>query len=187
MIDNQESEITVNFGRTEKGTDICARLRQRITGDKPDRQTKTIKQHQPSEIFNGGINAYIRPIMESKRQQKVARQLQKDLSEIFQREVPHLFNGAFITVTSVKISPDLSVARVYLSFLATKNKEQLLETIQEKSKVLRQLLGDRVRHQLRIVPDVSFFIDDTVEYADKMDKLFQGIDIPPAPAEDEDE
>jgi len=125
--------------------------------------------------------------MESKRQQKVARQLQKDLSEIFQREVPHLFNGAFITVTSVKISPDLSVARVYLSFLATKNKEQLLETIQEKSKVLRQLLGDRVRHQLRIVPDVSFFIDDTVEYADKMDKLFQGIDIPPAPAEDEDE
>ena len=125
--------------------------------------------------------------MESKRQQKVARQLQKDLSEIFQREVPHLFNGAFITVTSVKISPDLSVARVYLSFLATKNKELLLETIQEKSKVLRQLLGDRVRHQLRIVPDVSFFIDDTVEYADKMDKLFQGIDIPPAPAEDEDE
>lgn len=127
------------------------------------------------------------PIMESKRQQKVARQLQKDLSEIFQREVPHLFNGAFITVTSVKISPDLSVARVYLSFLATKNKELLLETIQEKSKVIRQLLGDRVRHQLRIVPDVSFFIDDTVEYADKMDKLFQGIDIPPAPAEDEED
>ena len=126
-------------------------------------------------------------IMESKRQQKVARQLQKDLSEIFQREVPHLFNGAFITVTSVKISPDLSVARVYLSFLATKNKEMLLETIQQKSKVLRQHLGDRVRHQLRIVPDVSFFLDDTVEYADKMDKLFQGIDIPPAPAEDEDD
>lgn len=129
----------------------------------------------------------ISPIMESKRQQKVARQLQKDLSEIFQREVPHLFNGAFITVTSVKISPDLSVARVYLSFLATKNKEQLLDTIQEKSKVIRQLLGDRVRHQLRIVPDVSFYIDDTVEYADKMDKLFQGIDIPPAPAEDEED
>lgn len=125
--------------------------------------------------------------MESKRQQKVARQLQKDLSEIFQREVPHLFNGAFITVTSVKISPDLSVARVYLSFLATKNKEILLETIQEKGKVLRQHLGDRVRHQLRIVPELSFFIDDSVEYADKMDKLFQGIDIPPAPAEDEED
>jgi len=124
--------------------------------------------------------------MESKRQQKVARQLQKDLSEIFQREVPHLFNGAFITVTSVRISPDLSVARVYLSFLATKNKEMLLETIREKSKVLRQYLGDRVRHQLRIVPEVSFYMDDTVEYADKMDKLFHGLDIPPAPVDDEE-
>ncbi|GAB3734631.1 30S ribosome-binding factor RbfA [Spirosoma lituiforme] len=125
--------------------------------------------------------------MESKRQQKVSRQLQKDLSEIFQREVPHLFNGAFITVTSVRVSPDLSVARVYLSFLATKNKNLLLETIQEKGKVLRQHLGDRVRHQLRIVPELHFFLDDTAEYADKMDKLFSGIDIPPAPAEEDDD
>lgn len=123
--------------------------------------------------------------MESKRQQKVARQLQKDLSEIFQREVPHLFNRAFITVTSVRVSPDLSVARVYLSFLATKNKVLLLETIQEKGKVIRQHLGDRVRHQLRIVPELSFFLDDTADYADKMDKLFAGLDIPPAPAEEE--
>ena len=130
--------------------------------------------------------------MESKRQQKVARQLQKDLSEIFQREVPHLFNspsspGAFITVTSVRVSPDLSVARVYLSFLATKNKEMLLDTIREKGKVLRQHLGDRVRHQLRIVPELSFYLDDTAEYADKMDKLFAGLDIPPAPEEDDKE
>ncbi len=124
--------------------------------------------------------------MESKRQQKVARQLQKDLSEIFQREVPHLFNGAFITVTSVRVSPDLSVARVYLSFLATKNKEMLLETIREHSRTLRQHLGERVRHQLRIVPDLTYFIDDTAEYAEKMDKLFAGLDIPPAPDEDED-
>lgn len=124
--------------------------------------------------------------MESKRQQKVARQLQKDLSEIFQREVPHLFNGAFITVTSVRVSPDLSVARVYLSFLATKNKEMLLETIREHSRTLRQHLGERVRHQLRIVPDLTYFIDDTAEYAEKMDKLFAGLDIPPAPEEDEE-
>ncbi|GAB3995378.1 30S ribosome-binding factor RbfA [Spirosoma daeguense] len=125
--------------------------------------------------------------MESKRQQKVGRQLQRDLSEIFQREVPHLFNGAFITVTNVRVSPDLSVARVYLSFLATKNKDLLLETIQEKGKVIRQHLGERVRHQLRIVPELHFFLDDTSEYADKMDKLFAGLEIPPAPEEDEDE
>lgn len=126
-------------------------------------------------------------IMESKRQQKVARQLQRDLSEIFQRDVPHLFSGAFITVTSVRVSPDLSVARVYLSFLAAKNKDILLESIQEKGKVLRQHLGERVRHQLRIVPDLSFFLDDTAEYADKMDKLFSGLDIPPAPKEDQED
>ncbi len=130
--------------------------------------------------------------MESKRQQKVSRQLQKDLGEIFQREVPHLFNGtanpgAFITVTSVRISPDLSVARVYLSFLAAKNKDMLLDGIREKAKVIRQHLGDRVRHQLRIVPELNFFLDDTAEYADKMDRLFAGLDIPPAPAEEEDE
>ncbi|GAB3884394.1 30S ribosome-binding factor RbfA [Spirosoma agri] len=124
--------------------------------------------------------------MESKRQQKVARQLQRDLSEIFQRDVPHLFNGAFITVTSVRVSPDLSVARVYLSFLATKNRQLLLESILEKGKVLRQHLGDRVRHQLRIVPELQFFLDDTADYADKMDKLFAGLEIPPAPAEDDD-
>jgi ribosome-binding factor A len=125
--------------------------------------------------------------MESKRQQKVARQLQKDLGEIFQREVPHLFNGSFITVTSVRVSPDLSVARVYLSFLATKNKEMLLETIRENSRTIRQVLGQRVRHQLRIVPDLSYFIDDTAEYAEKMDKLFAGLHIPPAPEGDEDD
>ncbi len=123
--------------------------------------------------------------MESKRQQKVSRQLQRDLSGIFQRDVPHLFNGAFITVTSVRVSPDLSIARVYLSFLATNNKDVLLDEIRDKGKVIRQHLGDRVRHQLRIVPELNFFIDDTVEYADKMDKLFSGLDIPPAPDEDE--
>ncbi len=125
--------------------------------------------------------------MESKRQQKVSRQLQRDLSEIFQRDVPHLFNGAFITVTSVRISPDLSVARVYLSFLAAKNKQMLLDSILEKSKVLRQHLGDRVRHQLRIVPELHFFLDDTADYADKMDKLFSGLEIPPAPAEEDED
>jgi ribosome-binding factor A len=124
--------------------------------------------------------------MESKRQQKVARQLQKDLGEIFQRELPHAFNGAFITVTNVRVSPDLAIARIYLSFLAAKNKALLMDTIEEKNKTIRQLLGERVRHQLRIVPQLQFFLDDTAEYAEKMDKLFAGIVIPPAPAEEEE-
>ncbi|WP_128544151.1 30S ribosome-binding factor RbfA [Larkinella soli] len=125
--------------------------------------------------------------MESKRQQKVARVLQKDLSEIFQRDARHLFNGAFITVTSVRISPDLSIARVYLSFLAVKNREMLLDLIREKGRSIRQQLADRVRHQLRIVPELNFYIDDTADYAAKMDALFANLDIPPAPAEEEEE
>ncbi|GAB3335620.1 30S ribosome-binding factor RbfA [Larkinella ripae] len=125
--------------------------------------------------------------MESKRQQKVARLLQKDLSEIFQRDSRHLFNNAFITVTNVRVSPDLSIARVYLSFLVTPNKELLLELIKEKGKSIRQQLGDRVRHQLRIIPELHFFLDDTAEYAAKMDALFANLDIPPAPEEEEEE
>jgi ribosome-binding factor A len=117
--------------------------------------------------------------MESKRQQKVARQLQKDLSEIFQRQVTHLFSGAFITVTAVRVSPDLSIARVYLSFLATKNPTLLFETVRDNGRTIRQLLGERVRHQLRIVPELVFFLDDTAEYAAQMDKLFADIVIPP--------
>ncbi|WP_266365270.1 30S ribosome-binding factor RbfA [Tellurirhabdus rosea] len=125
--------------------------------------------------------------MESKRQQKVGRLLQKDLSEIFQRDARHLFGNAFVTVTSVRVSPDLSIARVYLSFLATKNKEMLLDTIKERGKTIRQQLADRVRHQLRIVPELHFFMDDTAEYAAKMDALFSGLEIPPAPAEEDEE
>ncbi|MBO0934129.1 30S ribosome-binding factor RbfA [Fibrella aquatilis] len=129
--------------------------------------------------------------MESKRQQKVARQLQKDLGEIFQRDLTHAFNGlgggaVFITVTNVRVSPDLSVARVYLSLLNAKNRTMLMEAIQEKSRTVRQLLGERVRHQLRIVPDLQFFLDDTAEYAEKMDKLFAGIVIPPATEDNEE-
>lgn len=125
--------------------------------------------------------------MESKRQQKVARLLLKDLSEIFQRDARHLFNGAFITVTNVRVSPDLSIARVYLSFLATKNKEGILDAIKDRSRTIRQQLGDRVRHQLRIVPELQFYLDDTAEYAAKMDELFANLDIPPAPVEEEED
>jgi ribosome-binding factor A len=124
--------------------------------------------------------------MESKRQQKVARQIQKDLSDIFQKEGRTWFDNAFITVTIVRMSPDLGVARIYLSFLAVKNKGIILEQIQERSKQIRQLLGQRVRHQLRIVPEIHFYLDDTAEYAAKMDTLFAGLTIPPPPKETED-
>ncbi|MBU1822096.1 MAG: 30S ribosome-binding factor RbfA [Bacteroidetes bacterium] len=125
--------------------------------------------------------------MESKRQQKVGRQIQKDLGDIFQREARHLLNGTFITVTAVRMTPDLGIARAYLSFLPDKNKKVLFETIQESTRFIRQKLAERVRHQLRIVPELQFYLDDTAEYAAKMDALFANLDIPPAEEENEDE
>ncbi|MDQ6481208.1 30S ribosome-binding factor RbfA [Dyadobacter sp. LHD-138] len=124
--------------------------------------------------------------MESKRQQKVGRQIQKDLGEIFQQDAKHLISGSFVTITAVRVSPDLGIARAYLSFLPDKNKSFLLETIKENTKFIRQKLAERVRHQLRIVPHLQFYIDDTAEYAAKMDLLFADLIIPPAqPDEDE--
>jgi ribosome-binding factor A len=125
-------------------------------------------------------------MMESKRQRQVAKQIQKDLGEIFQKDLKQLFNGAFVTITDVKTTPDLAIARVYLSFLLAKDREGVLQIIRENTKVIRNFLGERVRHQLRIVPNLQFFIDDTAEYAQKMDTLFAGIVIPPAPIEDEE-
>jgi ribosome-binding factor A len=115
--------------------------------------------------------------MESKRQQKVGRQIQKDLGEIFQKDAQHLTSGAFVTITAVRVTPDLSIARAYLSFLPDKNKTMLLETIRENTRFVRQKLAERVRHQLSIVPHLQFYIDDTAEYAAKMDQLFADLVI----------
>jgi len=123
--------------------------------------------------------------METKRQQKVGRQIQKDLGEIFQKDAQHLTVGSFITITSVHVTPDLGIARAYLSFLPDKNKKFLLETIQENTKFIRQKLAERVRHQLRIVPHLQFYLGDTAEYAAKMELLFSDLVIPPEEPEEE--
>ena len=87
----------------------------------------------------------------------------------------------------MRVTPDLSIARAYLSFLPDKNKTMLLETIKENTRFIRQKLAERVRHQLRIVPHLQFYIDDTAEYAAKMDLLFSDLVIPPAQPDDEEE
>lgn len=125
--------------------------------------------------------------MESKRQQKFARQIQKDLGDIFQKEMRSNFGEAFITVTDVKVSPDLGLARAYLSFLLVDDKQALLSQIQEKTKAIRQILANKIRNQVRVIPELQFFIDDTSEYAAKMDALFAGLVIPPAEPEDKNE
>jgi len=109
------------------------------------------------------------------RQEKIARLLQKDLGEIFQQKANDFFGGAFITVSNVIMTPDLGVAKVYLSFLNTKDKEALIDEVNFKNKELRQLLAARIKNQVRKIPELSFYIDDTLDYVWKMEKVFEQI------------
>ncbi|NEM96420.1 30S ribosome-binding factor RbfA [Pontibacter burrus] len=118
--------------------------------------------------------------MESKRQQKFSRLIQKELAEVFQRETTHLFGGSYISVSAVRVSPDLGLARVYLSLMMTPNKEELLQEIRVNLKTIRHHLAQRIKSQVRIIPELVFYMDDTAEYAANIDKLFDGIEIPPA-------
>ena len=112
-------------------------------------------------------------MMESTRQKKISRQLQKDLSEIFQLEGRTLFGTSFVSVTVVRVSPDLSVARAYLSCFGVKNKEILLADINQMSYHIRKKLAARVRNQMRKVPELKFFLDDSVDYAQNIESLLK--------------
>lgn len=109
--------------------------------------------------------------MEGTRQQKIARLIQKDLGMIFQQESRHLFDGAMITVTKVNVSKDLSFAKIYLSLFATKDKNGLMDAIQAQTRNIRRQLGTREHNQLRIIPELHFFIDDSLDYIDNIESL----------------
>ncbi len=109
--------------------------------------------------------------MESTRQQKISRLIQKDLGVIFQQESRNLFDGALITVTKVHVTKDLALAKVHLSLFITRNKEGLLEKIRHHSKEIRHLLARQVHDQLRIIPELQFFLDDSLDYIENIDHL----------------
>ena len=109
--------------------------------------------------------------MESTRQSKISRLLQKDLSDIFQREGRNLFSGAMITVTKVHVTSDLSIAKVYLSLFTTKDKDGLLKQIKLHSKEIRFKLGQKIGKQVRAIPDLQFYLDDSLDYIENIEKL----------------
>ncbi|MBN1989269.1 MAG: 30S ribosome-binding factor RbfA [Bacteroidales bacterium] len=111
--------------------------------------------------------------MDGTRLSKVSRQIQKDLGEMFQRHSVSLFQGRMITVTTVRVSPDLGLAKVYLSIFPTENREAILELARENAKTLRHELAQKVRHQLRIVPELAFFLDDSLDYIENIDRLLK--------------
>ncbi|WP_075348934.1 30S ribosome-binding factor RbfA [Algoriphagus marinus] len=124
--------------------------------------------------------------MESKRQQKHAKLLQKELGDIFQKDAKHLIGRSMVTITRVMVSPDLGFAKVYLSILITDPKATY-ELINEHKKEIRHTLAKRIGKSVRIIPEIAFFLDDSASYAQHMDKVISDLNIPPAPEEEEED
>lgn len=110
--------------------------------------------------------------MQETRQNKVARLLQKELSLIFQQQT-RATHGVMVSVTRARISPDLSVCTAYVSIFPSERGEEILGNIRSNEKTIRYELGTRVRHQLRIVPELRFFLDDSLDYIEHIDELLK--------------
>ena len=111
--------------------------------------------------------------MESTRQKKVSRLLQKELSFIFQKEARQLLGNVIISVTTVRISPDLVNANVFISIFPVKNPKEALNTIQKKGVIIRKKLAQNIKYQLRMVPELQFYLDDSAAYTEKIDLLLK--------------
>ena len=110
--------------------------------------------------------------MQETRQNKIARLLQKELSVIFQEQTRSL-HGVMVSVTRVRISPDLSICTAYLSIFPSEKSEELIKNITKNEKQIRYELGTRVRYQLRIIPELRFFIDASLDYIERIDELLK--------------
>ncbi len=110
--------------------------------------------------------------MQETRQNKVARLLQKELSLIFQSQT-RMMHGVMVSVTRAKVSPDLSVCTAYLSVFPSEKAEEILENVNANQKTIRYELGTRIRNQVRIIPELRFFVDDSLDYIDHIDELLK--------------
>ena len=111
--------------------------------------------------------------METTRQKKISRLLQKELAEILRQKTPSLAPGRMITVTTVRISPDLGVSKIYLSIFPSENPDQVLSNIRSAMGAIRNELGKLVKNQLRVVPELNFYLDDSLDYIDNIDSLLK--------------
>jgi len=111
--------------------------------------------------------------MDSLRQNKISRLIQKELASFFQTESRNHFQGKMITVTQVRISPDMSLAKVYISIFPLKENEDFLPYITQHTKIIRNGLAQKIRHPVRILPELVFYRDDSIDYADRIEKLLR--------------
>lgn len=119
------------------------------------------------------------------RQQKFGKLILKELSEIFQQDKKGLLGNLFISVAEVRVSPDLSVAKVYVSMMLTSDKQKVLDRLNDRKREIRNALAQRIRNQVRIIPELIFYIDELEEKAMKMDELIKSLNIPPTKEEKE--
>ena len=110
---------------------------------------------------------------ESTRQLKVAKELQRDMAEIIRSKGMAMFGGALVSVSGVKVSPDLSVAKIYVSIFPSDKAESVMNILEENSRALRGELGNRIGRQLRIVPEIAFFRDDSLDYVEHIEELLK--------------
>ena len=114
-------------------------------------------------------------MIEGKRQKQVALEIAKELNEIFLKLGINMLDGGMVSISSVKITPDLYEARIYLSFFQVKDADAVLEKIKARSSEIRGELGNRMRHQLRSIPQLTFYLDDTLDYVFKIEKLLDDL------------
>ncbi len=115
---------------------------------------------------------------ESKRQKQVAGLIQQEMSDIFQREGLNVIQGGMISISKVKVTPDLMEARIYLSLFQIPEPEKMLKHIKERDWELRKQLASRIKNQVRKIPVVQYYLDDTLDYVFKMEELFKNLNIP---------
>lgn len=115
--------------------------------------------------------------MQETRQAKISRLLQKELAQIFQSQT-RMMHGVMVSVTRVKISPDLSICTAYLSVFPSEKGEEIVNNVNANVKTIRYDLGQRIRNQVRIIPELRFFIDDSLDYIDHIDELLKEVKNP---------
>lgn len=111
--------------------------------------------------------------MENTRQQKIAKQIQKDIADIFQKEAAATVKGSLVTVTEVRVSPDFNYAKVYVSIFPFDHSEQVMKAVEKDNWLIRKALGSKVRFQLKNVPELQFFLDDSLEYIEHIDEALK--------------
>ena len=109
----------------------------------------------------------------STRQQKIARQIQRDMADIFLKEAAAFLQGVMVTVTAVRVSPDFSYAKISVSVFPFDRSTAVMATLEKQNWLLRRSLGQRIHNQLKTVPEIQFFLDDSLEYIDNIDHLLK--------------